>query len=137
MGGGWLQLTRTRIRGGSSHDRGAVALEYAIILPVLLLMILGALDAGRVMWLQVTLERAVEAAARCAAINETTCGSTAQVQNYAAAQAYGATMGASAFVAASASCGTRVTGTVPFTFAIPWVMRRKITLSATACYPVE
>lgn len=137
MGGGWLTRVRTRMRGGAPHTRGTVALEYAIILPVLLLMILGALDAGRVIWLQVTLERAVEAAARCAAINEIKCGSAAQIQSYAASQAYGTTIAATAFVAASASCGTSVKGTVPFTFAIPWVMRRKITLSATACYPVE
>jgi len=126
-----------RIRGGASRDHGTVALEYAIILPVLLLMILGALDAGRVIWLQVTLERAVEAAARCAAINEISCGSAAQIQSYAASQAYGTTIGATAFVSASASCGTSVTGTVPFTFAIPWVLKRSITLSATACYPVQ
>lgn len=137
MAWGWRNRIRARRRGGAARSRGAVALEYAIILPALLLMILGALDVGRVMWLQVTLERAVEAAARCAAINEVECGSATQIQSYAASQAYGTTIGAAVFVAASASCGTSVTGTVPFTFAIPWVMRRKITLRATACYPVE
>lgn len=118
-------------------NRGTAALEYAIILPALLMMILGALDAGRVMWLQVTLERAVEAAARCAAINATTCGSAAKVQSYAAAQAFGTTISASAFLSSTASCGTSVTGTLPFTFVIPWPAKRKIILSATACYPVK
>ncbi|MBT2189088.1 TadE/TadG family type IV pilus assembly protein [Sphingobium nicotianae] len=113
-----------------------MALEYAILLPVLLLMILGALDVSRMIWLQVTLERAVEAAARCAAINELTCGSAAQTQDFAASQIFGTTIDAAAFVSASASCGISVTGTVPFTFIIPWVQTRKITLSAVACYPV-
>jgi Flp pilus assembly protein TadG len=116
-------------------DAGTAALEYAILLPVLLMMILGAMDAGRVIWLQVTLERAVEAAARCAAINTTICGSASAIQTYAASQAFGTTIAASQFAATSATCGANVTGTLPFAFVVPWISKRKITLSATACYP--
>lgn len=117
-------------------DVGTAALEYAIILPVLLTMLLGAMDAGRVMWLQVTLDRAVEAAARCASVNATICGSAAKTQAFAATQAFGTSINATAFTSTSATCGTKVTGTLPFSFTIPWPTTKKITLGATACYPV-
>lgn len=121
----------------SDRRSGTAALEYALILPVLLVMLLGALDVGRAMWLQVTLERAVEAAARCAAINTTTCGTAAQIKAYAISQAFGTTMSSSTFTSAVASCGAKVTGTLPFAFVTPWPTKRKITLGATACYPVK
>jgi Flp pilus assembly protein TadG len=119
----------------SQGNRGTAALEYAILLPALLMILVGALDTGRVMWLQVTLERAVDAAARCAAINANTCNSVANIQNYAATQAFGTTINASAFAVTTAVCGTSITGTLPFAFIIPWPGKRTITLSATACYP--
>ena len=48
--------------------RGTAAIEYAIVLPVLLLFVLGIMDTGRLLWTYVTIYRATEAAARCAAI---------------------------------------------------------------------
>ncbi len=50
------------------HRRGSTAIEYAIVLPVLLMFVLGIIDAGRLLWTYVTIYRATEAAARCAAI---------------------------------------------------------------------
>ncbi len=46
-----------------------MAVEYGIILPVLLMLMLGIIDTGRLIWTQTTLDRAVEAAARCGAVN--------------------------------------------------------------------
>ncbi len=114
---------------------GTAALEYALVLPALLMIILGTMDAGRVMWLQVTLDRAVEAAARCAAINAATCGSAANIQAYAVTQMFGTTVPTSAFASATAPCGIRITGSLPFRFFMPWITSRTITLTAAACYP--
>jgi hypothetical protein len=47
---------------------GAVAIEYAFVLPALLLFLLGILECGRLFWSYTTLYRATEAAARCGAI---------------------------------------------------------------------
>jgi protein-S-isoprenylcysteine O-methyltransferase Ste14 len=85
--------------------RGAVAIEYAFVLPVLLLFLLGILECGRLYWTYTTLYHAAEAAARCGAVNATLCATTSQTQSYAAAQAYGLTVSASAFTAATAACG--------------------------------
>lgn len=124
-------------RSGKRLDaRGAVAIEYALLLPAFLLLTLGGIDAGRVMWTQITLDRAVQAAARCAVVDETTCGSAAEIQAYAAAQAWGMTAPASAFTYESRACGAYVSATVDFGFVIRFISDRDIQLVSSACYPV-
>ena len=71
-----------RHRAGSLRSRrGSVAVEYAFILPVLLLFVLGIMDTGRLIWTYATLNRAAEAAARCASVDTATCGTVAQINN--------------------------------------------------------
>jgi Flp pilus assembly protein TadG len=119
------------------HQRGSAAIEYALILPALLLFVIGIIDTGRLIWTYTTLSRAAEAAARCAAINTTECGTQAQIQSYAATQAWGLTINAAAFTVTTETCGIQVKGTYDFTFAIPAFTTTfgTITLNATACYP--
>jgi Flp pilus assembly protein TadG len=123
-----------------SHRRGAAAIEYALILPVMLLFVLGIMDAGRLLWTYTTLYRAAEAAARCAAINTTDCGTAAQIQSHAVAEAWGLTVSPSAFTVTTPSCGVQVRAAYDFTFIIPGldivVPLGTITLNATACYPL-
>src|SRR5436190_10000002 len=90
--------------------RGTAAIEYAIVLPVLLVFVLGTMDTGRLLWTYVTLNRATEAAARCAAISAavptaTTCSTVALTQSYAANAAWGLTVPASAFTVSNPACG--------------------------------
>jgi Flp pilus assembly protein TadG len=131
--GCWTHTLRSR--------RGSVAVEYAFVLPVLLLFVLGIMDTGRLIWTYATLNRAAEAAARCAAIDAVTCGTTADIQTYAVAQAFGLSIAAAAFTPTTQTCGSRVVGTFAFQFTIPWLgvspygATNSATLSATACYP--
>jgi len=120
-----------------SRRRGAVAIEYALILPALLLFVIGIIDTGRLIWTYTTLYRAAEAAARCAAINVIDCGTAGQIQNYAVSQAWGLTISTQAFTVTTAACGIQVKGTYDFTLAIPAFTSHlgTITLTATACYP--
>jgi Flp pilus assembly protein TadG len=115
--------------------RGATAVEYAIVLPVLLLLLLGITDVGRLMWVQGTLEYATAAAARCAAVDQVACGSDAAVQSYAAARAYGLNLGAADVQVAAATCGRRVSASRSFGFVTPWITPTGLTLHADACYP--
>lgn len=120
--------------------RGAAAVEYGLILPVLLLFMIGAIDIGRLMWTYTTLNRATEAAARCGAIDMNNCATTAQIQTRAVNEAWGLTVTASAFTPAVAACGVQVVGTYSFAFAIPALVGATplgtITLQSTACYPI-
>ena len=121
---------------------GSAAIEYALVLPALLLFLLGIMDTGRLLWTYTTLYRASEAAARCAAIQATRCTTSIDIQNYAVAQAWGLIVDASTFAVSNQTCGMQVTASYNFTFVIPWLElassgnSNSITLTAKACYPV-
>src|SRR3954469_14916832 len=51
-----------------SGDRGAVAVEFALVLPVLLLVIFGIIDFGRMLYAKITLAEAAHEGARAAAL---------------------------------------------------------------------
>ena len=116
-------------------------MEYAFILPALLLFVLGIMDTGRLIWTYATVTRAAEAAARCAAVDTVTCGTTAQIQSYAVSQAYGLDIANTAFTPTTVACGSRVAATFTFQFVIPWTgvspygTANTATINATACYP--
>lgn len=122
--------------GAVRSSKGAVAIEYAILLPALLVILLGIIDVGRLLWTQTTLDRAVEAASRCAAINATLCGTTLQIQTYAVTQAYGLQITSAAFTVTKPACGVNVQVSVPFRLIIPWLTRTSLTLTAKSCYPI-
>ena len=133
-----MRVWKSRAR---SHRRGTVAIEYALILPLMLLFILGIMDAGRLLWTYTALYRASEAAARCAAINTTDCGTATQIKNRAVAEAWGLTINPSVFTVTAPSCGVQVRADYDFTFIVPWFPWFEgapfgtIMLNATACYP--
>jgi Flp pilus assembly protein TadG len=58
------------VHGGSSADRGATAVEFALLLPLLLLILLGIVDFGRMLNAQVTLTQAAREGARLVALGQ-------------------------------------------------------------------
>ena len=131
-------MARPRILPGKVGTAGTVAVEYAIVLPVLLLLTLGAMDIARLLWTNITLARATEAAARCGAVSAATCPTTS-LAGYAAGQAWGLrAISADNFTASTPSCGVQVVGTYAFQFLVPWSFgRTTMTLTAAACYPAR
>ena len=120
-----------------------MSLEYGLLLPVLILIIFGAMDTGRLIWTYTTLHRAVEASARCAAINQVACGTAPQIATRASAEAWGLPVTAANFTYQVQSCGASVTAVYPFPFLIPWVgdtqpeeLPNAITLTVSSCYPL-
>ena len=73
---------REKIRLAFRRDsRGASAAEFALILPMFLLLVLGIIEVGRMLSTKNTLQYAVERAARCAVIGASPCATPAQVQS--------------------------------------------------------
>ena len=68
-GGGLLMRLRHRLLCIGDDSRGAVALEFALGLPIFLAMIYGVFEFVRIFWTQSTMEFAVEEAARFALVN--------------------------------------------------------------------
>lgn len=115
--------------------RGNAALEFAFLMPVFLVLFLGIMEFDRFLWTQTTLQHAVEAAARYAAINYPACSNSSQTQSYAAGEVFGQSVATSAFTLTCGACGTQVTGQVNFTFVVPAFFPYNITLNAQSCYP--
>jgi Flp pilus assembly protein TadG len=118
------------------HRGGNVAIEFGVVLPVLLMFVLGIIDLGRFFWTYTTLTRATEAAARCGAVNNTALCSN--ISNYAQSEAWGlANVSPSTFTAANAACGVQVSASYTFAFLIPWMGTASITLTPASCFPKQ
>lgn len=98
-------------------DRGAAAVEFAILLPLLLLLLFGIIDFGRALFTQVTLTQAAREGARLAALAQP------DVAARTAAAASGVdpvTVGVTACAAGAGSgADAVVTATHDFTFVTP------------------
>jgi Flp pilus assembly protein TadG len=130
----------------SADIRGVAAVEFALILLPLLLMVLGIIDGGRMLWTQNSLQYAVEQAARYAGLNQaactqpgstTTCYTTAQIQSYAVSMAYGMSLSSSVFSSSSAGCGTLVGTQVSasYTYTPLFPFPSNVQLTASSCRP--
>ncbi|WP_415854596.1 TadE/TadG family type IV pilus assembly protein [Sinomonas sp. G460-2] len=96
------------------RERGAAAVEFALVLPVLLVLVLGIIDFGRVFSAQQTLTYAARAGARVMVLQNSQSAAVSAAQNAAAPLGQLAT---SAFSVSPSQCspGTQVTFTVSFT----------------------
>ncbi|MEV0267325.1 TadE/TadG family type IV pilus assembly protein [Hamadaea sp. NPDC050747] len=101
-----------KMRRSRHSDRGAAAVETALLVPVLLLILFGVIDFGRLLNAQITLTEAAREAARSQTLNPTdnraTNASTAQSRANLLAQNIGTVTvnsGASSFCTPSAGAG--------------------------------
>ena len=61
---------RRRACGQAAWERGAAAVEFALLLPVLLLLVFGIIDFGRALNAQITLTQGAREGARLAAVGQ-------------------------------------------------------------------
>src|SRR5262245_42692059 len=97
------------LRGLARDCRGAVAVEFLVMLGPLLLLLLGTFDIGVAMLTATRINFAVEAAARCGAISATMCPSPPQTAAYGASIAGLRGLDASGFSVTAVACGINVT----------------------------
>ena len=129
-------MMRGSRRGLQLGRRGAAAIEYVIIMPVFLTIVFGTIEMGRLMWYQISLQRATAVAARCAGVGTSGCVTSAQIQSKAASSAPGLALAASVFtVNTDASCGVQVTGNLQFQFILSYLRLPTLTLTSTVCHP--
>ncbi|MDB5428616.1 MAG: hypothetical protein JWR47_434 [Phenylobacterium sp.] len=126
-------IARRKAAGLIGDDRGATAIEFALVLPAFILMILGGMATATLGFAVSSLHFAVEDAARCAAVKTTVCTNAASTQTYAA-RAYQGPAISPVFSATTAGCGHTVSATGVYSVnVIPQLLN--VPLSATACYP--
>jgi Flp pilus assembly protein TadG len=61
-------MNRPRSTGRPARDRGSVAVEFALVVPILLLIVFGLIDFGRALNAQISLTGAAREGARLAAL---------------------------------------------------------------------
>jgi len=117
-----------RDRGGSS------AVEFAFILPAFLGCIVGGLYAAMGVSVANSMQFAVEAGARCWAMNSASCRSGSSAVTYTQGVYKGPATPVPTFTFANASCGYKMSGSVNygFDFALTTV---NIPITATSCFP--
>lgn len=121
-------------QGLARNRAGSVAVEAALVLPVLFGMSFAVIEVGRGMWMQNSLQQAVDAAARCGAVSAS-CATPPQIQSYAAAQIRGFPVSSNNFAVQNQACGLRVSGSVPFTSKVIGMNVISINLTADSCRP--
>lgn len=114
------------------NERGATAAEFALILPVFVVFVLGMFNCGLLLWTQLGMEHGVVASARCAAINPLQCP---DVPAYASQEAYGLNLPKSTFVLTTPACGDQVAASYVFQFVTLLLPKMNMTLTARSCYP--
>ncbi len=108
---------RFRLTRAERPDRGAAAVEFALVLPLLLLVVFGLVDFGRALNEQILLGRAAQQGARAAALRQT----DTVARTEAAAQPL-ANVGVTVTVCPTGtvtSADATVVATHPFTFITP------------------
>jgi Flp pilus assembly protein TadG len=111
------QMTRAPGRRGGPRDSGAAAVELALILPILILVIAGIVDFGRAYFTQVTLTNAAREGARAAVVRVSPAEVEIRTQAALGPLAPGTTIAAGA---CPATGGTNVTVTVTRDF--DWII---------------
>jgi len=112
---------------------GATAIEYALVLPIFSMMILGAIWVGALTFSVSSLEHAVQSAARCMAVDANTCGTTTATETFAQSR-YGGPNISPLFTASTSGCGHTVTAQAAFDLnLVPGL--NSVPLTVSACYP--
>ncbi|WP_285319120.1 TadE/TadG family type IV pilus assembly protein [Pseudarthrobacter sp. lyk4-40-TYG-27] len=99
----------------NDSERGAAAVEFAILLPLLLMLVLGTIEFGRAYNAQITLTNAARDGVRVMAINNNPTAARTATQT--AAASVSSTIPASAITVSPSTCstGTQVTVTIKYT----------------------
>ncbi len=136
---------RRRTPGIRTDRRAATAIEFALVMGAFVLVAIGILDVGLILWTQNTLQSAASLTARCVSIGSSACSSPASyavglVQQWGLPQMITAgdvTVTSNATCSSAPGTYTQVTITSTYwqgVFVSPWIGQQ---LTVTDCYPTS
>src|SRR5437868_11062991 len=114
---------------------GSTAVEFALTLPLLLTMLFGIIESGKMVWTQQSLQHGAQMAARCAAIDTIKCKTSQQVAAFASSTAWGINPDPSLISVTDQVCGSQVVISYPYSFLYEIGTGWTLTLHATSCFP--
>ncbi len=98
------------------HDRGAAAVEFALILPILIVLVLGIVEFGRVYNVQISVTNAAREGARSMAIHNNPATAKAAAKD--AAPALNPLIVPDDVIVTPANCTSGLTATVTITYTV-------------------
>ena len=124
---------RNLLKSLRCDEQGTTAVEFAIIAPVFIALLIGTMVLCVALLLVGSLHFAVEDGARCASVKTTICSDAATTVAYTQSRYFGPAVSPT-FTYAAAACGNSVSASISYsmdvgfrTFVVP--------ISATACFP--
>lgn len=128
-----MTVPRGALRRLWRDDRGATAVEFALVAPAAIMLLVGIVSLSLMMLSVGSMHYAVEAAARCASAMPTVCSSSSATVAYANSRYSGALI-APVFTHVAAACGNQVNAVATFTLDVG-MFRQSVPVSATSCFP--
>jgi len=126
-------IVQTFLKSLRHDEQGTTAVEFAIIAPVLFMLLLGTMALCLALFLVGSLHFAVEDGARCASVKTTICADAATTVAYTQSRYIGPNV-SPAFTYAAAACGNSVTGSITYSIDVGF-RTLTVPISATACFP--
>ena len=129
---------RNRLRSLRLDQQGTTAVEFAIVAPVFIALLVGTLSLCVGLFLIGSLHYAVEEGARCASVKAACADATGNpdataVVAYAQSQYFGPNVSPT-FTYAAAACGNSVNASISYSMNVGF-RSFTIPISATACFP--
>jgi Flp pilus assembly protein TadG len=114
------------------EERATTAVEFAIVAPVFIALVVGLLALCMCLFLIGSLHYSVEEAARCAAVRTSICKDAATTVAYAQNRYFGPS--APTFSYSKAACGNSVTASINYVAQLG-LTQLTVPVSASACFP--
>ncbi len=100
-------MLRRYLQAFKTDERGAEAVESAIVLGTFLIALIGIFYLCITLWAYASLQYAVEEAARCYGVKKTVCASDSNVRDYAKNNYYGPQKAQTIFTPSTPTWGAR------------------------------
>jgi Flp pilus assembly protein TadG len=116
-----------------SDERGTTAIEFAIVGPAFIILIIGIIYLCMALLTVGSLHYAVEDGARCASIRTAVCSDATTTVAYTQSRYFGPGS-APTFTYGAAACGKSVSGSINYNMDLGF-KRVTVPIAATACFP--
>jgi Flp pilus assembly protein TadG len=117
-----------------NDERGTTAVEFAIVAPVFIVLVIGTLYMCIALFTVGSLHYAVEEGARCASVKATVCTDASTTVAYTKNHYFGAGTSPTFTPNLTATCGSSMTGNLNYVMDLG-LTQFTIPISATACFP--
>ena len=118
----------------TNDERGTTAIEFAIVGPVFIMLLIGILYLCMCLAVVGSMHFAVEEGARCASVKTTVCTDQSSTVSYTQNHYFGPGTLPTFTYNAAAACGHSVTGTIKYVLDVG-LKQFTVPVTASACFP--